>query len=148
MTHGRVSTGAHKPGPGVPSSSSHWLLVSPNNPLLQRTGLPGGLGDGSVRFQSFLLEKEAAVRNRSWPAGGAPTHLRTSQWKGLHSLAPALYQGVTELYKGFPEGSVLRICLPVQETRVPSLGQEDPLEKEMAPCSSIRARRNLMDRGA
>ena len=31
----------------------------------------------------------------------------------------------------------LRIHLPVQETRVPSLHQEDPLEKEIATHSSI-----------
>ena len=33
------------------------------------------------------------------------------------------------------------------ETQVQSLGQEDPLEKEMAPHSSVLAWRN-MDRGA
>ena len=32
-----------------------------------------------------------------------------------------------------------RICLPVQETWVPSLAQEDPLEEEMATHSSILA---------
>ena len=32
-----------------------------------------------------------------------------------------------------------RICLPMQETQVWSLGQEDPLEKEMATHSSILA---------
>ena len=32
-----------------------------------------------------------------------------------------------------------RICLSRQETRVQSLGQEDPLEKEMATQSSILA---------
>ena len=31
------------------------------------------------------------------------------------------------------------ICLPMQETQVQSLGQEDPLEKEMATHSSILA---------
>ena len=36
-----------------------------------------------------------------------------------------------------------RIHLPVQETRVPSLGPEDPLEKEMATHSSILAWRIL-----
>ena len=30
-------------------------------------------------------------------------------------------------------------CLPVEETGVPSLGGEDPLEKEMATHSSILA---------
>jgi len=34
------------------------------------------------------------------------------------------------------------------ETRVPSLGQEDTLEKEMATHSSILAWRIPMDRGA
>ena len=32
-----------------------------------------------------------------------------------------------------------RISLPIQETRVHSLHQEDPLEKEMAICSSVLA---------
>ena len=36
----------------------------------------------------------------------------------------------------------------VQESRVQSLGWEDPLEKEMATHSSIFAGKNLMDRGA
>ena len=43
---------------------------------------------------------------------------------------------------GFPSGSVVKILLPMQETQemwVRSLGQEDPLEKEMAPHSSILA---------
>ena len=39
----------------------------------------------------------------------------------------------------FPGGSVVNICLPTQETRVPSLGQEDPLKEEMASHSSILA---------
>ena len=33
----------------------------------------------------------------------------------------------------------LRISLPMQETQIRSLGQEDPLEKEMATHSSILA---------
>ena len=36
----------------------------------------------------------------------------------------------------------------VQETRVPSLGREDPLEKELATHSSILAWENSMDKGA
>ena len=32
-----------------------------------------------------------------------------------------------------------RICLPMQEMQVQSLGQEDPLEREMATKSSILA---------
>ena len=36
----------------------------------------------------------------------------------------------------------------MQETQVRSLGQEDPLEEEMATYSSILAWENPMDRGA
>ena len=36
----------------------------------------------------------------------------------------------------------------MQETWVQSLGQEDPLEKDMATHSSILAWKNPMDRGA
>ena len=46
-------------------------------------------------------------------------------------------------YKGFfPDGSVVKNLPAVQktqETQVQSLGQEDPLEKEMATDSSILA---------
>ena len=43
---------------------------------------------------------------------------------------------------GASHGAVVKICLPMQEMQemeVGSLGQEDPLEKEMAPHSSILA---------
>ena len=38
---------------------------------------------------------------------------------------------------GFPWGSVVKMHLPMQETLVQPLGQEDPLEKEVATYSSI-----------
>ena len=41
-----------------------------------------------------------------------------------------------------------RISLPRQETKVQSLGGEDPPEKGMATCSSILGLENPMDRGA
>ena len=40
---------------------------------------------------------------------------------------------------GFPDGSVVKNPPAMQETRVQSLGQEDPLEKEMATHFSILA---------
>ena len=40
---------------------------------------------------------------------------------------------------GFPDGSVVKNLLAVQETKVRSLGREDPLEKEMATHSNIFA---------
>ena len=40
---------------------------------------------------------------------------------------------------GFPGGSAVRNLPAVQEIWVPSLSQEDPLEKEMATDSSVLA---------
>ena len=42
---------------------------------------------------------------------------------------------------GFPGGSMVKkkTCLPMSETPVQPLGQEDPRSKGMAPHSSIRA---------
>ena len=41
--------------------------------------------------------------------------------------------------KGFPDGLVVKNLPAMQETQVQSLGQEDPLEKEMATHSSVHA---------
>ena len=43
---------------------------------------------------------------------------------------------------GFPGGSVVKNLPAMQETQVQFLGQEDPLEKEMAIHSSILAWKN------
>jgi hypothetical protein len=43
--------------------------------------------------------------------------------------------------KGFPSGSAVKNLPAMQETRVPSLSQEDPLEEGMETHSSILARR-------
>ena len=43
------------------------------------------------------------------------------------------------LLRGFSNVSVVKSLLAIQETRVLSLGQEDPLEEEMATHSSILA---------
>ena len=52
---------------------------------------------------------------------------------------------------GFSSGAVAKnppAVQEIQETWVLSLGQEDPLEEEMASYSSILAWKNSMDRGA
>ena len=41
--------------------------------------------------------------------------------------------------QGFPDGSVVKNPPAMQEMQVPSLSQEDPLEKEMAAHSRILA---------
>ena len=38
---------------------------------------------------------------------------------------------------GFPDGSVVKNLLVMQETQVQPLGREEPLEKEMSTHSSI-----------
>ena len=43
------------------------------------------------------------------------------------------------LIYGFPDGSLVRIHLPMKEMQVLSLGQEESLEKDMATHSSILA---------
>ena len=52
---------------------------------------------------------------------------------------------------GFPGGSVIRIHLLMQETQgmqVQSLGQEDPLEEELATPLQYSCLENSMDRGS
>ena len=51
-------------------------------------------------------------------------------------------------YGASPVAQLVKSLPAVQETQVPSLGREDPLEKEMATHSRILAWRNPMDRGA
>ena len=52
------------------------------------------------------------------------------------------------IYMGFPGSSAGKESAAVQETPVGFLGQEDPLEEEMATHSSILAWRVPMDGGA
>ena len=75
------------------------------------------------------------------PSLGSQSQIRLKRLSSSSSSS-SLY------YVGFPGGVVVKnpIHLPVQETQetwVWSLGQEDPLEKEMAIHSSILAWRNL-----
>ena len=50
-----------------------------------------------------------------------------------------LDQGTMITYECFPSGSAVMNPPAIQETWVPSLGGEDPLEKEMVTHSSIIA---------
>ena len=64
----------------------------------------------------------------------------TVQCSGLHdstSGGPGLIPG--QETKDFPGGTIVKNLPAKQETRAQSLGQEDPLEKEMATHSSILA---------
>ena len=57
----------------------------------------------------------------------------------FYGLGSVLYSKTSILGRGFPGGSVIKNLPTMQETRVRSLGQEDPLEKGMAIPSSILA---------
>ena len=47
--------------------------------------------------------------------------------------------GHTHIYMGFPGGSVVKNLPAKQEMQIRSLGQEEPLEEEMATHSSVFA---------
>jgi len=77
--------------------------------------------------------KEGAQR---WETTG------TMDWRGFDEVQVLLVASLAVQW--------LRICLPMQEMRVRSLGLEDPLGKEMATHSSIlawkiHAQRSLVD---
>ena len=68
------------------------------------------------------------------PSMGVPVlPLMLKGWLCIHLSLPL------ERQLGFSGGSVVKNLPAMQETRVRSLGQEDPLEKEMATHSSILA---------
>ena len=50
-----------------------------------------------------------------------------------------LFSITMSIILGFPGGSVVKNLPAKQETEVQSLGQEDPLEKEVEACFSILA---------
>ena len=57
----------------------------------------------------------------------------------MSSLKKEKEKKVLRILMGIPGDSVVKNHLPMQETRVQSLVQEDPLEKEMATHSNILA---------
>ena len=66
----------------------------------------------------------------------------TCKYHSCNSTESMLLQGLPRWLSG------KRIHLPMQEMQVQFLGQEDPLEEEMAIHSSISYLENPMDRGA
>ena len=56
--------------------------------------------------------------------------------------------GLWEMIRASLEAHMVKNLPPMQEIRVCSLSQEDPLEKGLATHSSILAWRTPMDRGA
>ena len=80
------------------------------------------------------------------------THILYSPWGRKESdMTEQLSLSYIVFTTGFPSGSVVK-NLPamqeMQETHIPSLDQEDPLEESMATHCSILAWRIPTDRGA
>ena len=83
-------------------------------------------------FLCFLIRHFTRVPEKFWPFT-VPTSLLCAPDL---ALCQPLHKGMT-----LTGGSVVRNPPAVQELRVPSLGQEYPLEKEMATHSSILSQR-------
>ena len=130
-----------------------WMLIS--SPCGKQY-VPISLGP----FPSGSLGVFPSIRLSQNPAEPLAHHLFSCGGIGRHRLwwcqttwHGSLNPTYTELcaFSGHPGGSVVKNLPAVQEmqeTWVWSLGQEDPLEKEMATHSSILAWRNPMDRRA
>ena len=85
------------------------------------------------RLQSMGLQR---VRH-GWATN---THTHTVINSSMKALGRQRFKQGTKTWYEFPWWlSDKRICLPVQETRIQSLSQEDPLKKETATHSSILA---------
>ena len=80
-----------------------------------------------------------------FPLEGEPTKIKRVSWWHLSTKEDAHRHAQAENLIHLPKSGAsllaqwLRISLPMQETQIRSLGQEDPLEKEMATHSSILA---------
>ena len=81
-------------------------------------------------YDSLQMAKREAFRSMNASA---------SRHTGAPSLKWDLSRHVIGLWHSSPGGSEVKNLPAVQETRVPSLGREDPLKKEMATHSSILA---------
>ena len=91
-------------------------------------------------------------RPEGQPGNSATETQKQSTWReGLHRLDRSCYAAYdvpwclyytiyyTICYTGFPGGLVVKNPTSRQETWVPSLGWEGPVEKEMTTHSTIRA---------
>ena len=103
------------------------------------------LSDFTFTFHFHALEKAMATHSSVLALripgvgepGGLPSmgsHRVGHDWSDLAAAAAA-----AAFFMGFPGGSEVKNLPTMQETSVWSLGQEDPLEKEMAAHSSVLA---------
>ena len=97
-----------------------------------------------VRGPREEIKNLLCINFTKWPGAlcrPKPTDLLPKTWEptNIHPFL-VVSPGPWEIRKA-PSGSALKNLPAVQETQVQSLGQEDPLEEEMATHSSILARK-------
>ena len=123
----------------------HSELAAVTQPVSERAGCGPGLSDpASHAFNSYQVPRVLNTGNGGGH-GGRGWMLQNCTCQGDLDLVALL-----TLYHR-SGGSVVKNPPPVQkiqETRLQSLGWEDPLDEEMATHSSILAWKNPTDRGA
>ena len=135
-------------GPGSPSRALSWRISSDNQGGRQWAGsVPLNLFPVLSSRNSFnnLLNAYCVPAVISGSGGTCPCSpdslsgsiVCVSVCRGRGEVflvsSPPSFKGASLV------AETVKICLPMQESWVPSLGQEDPLEKEMAAHSSILA---------
>ena len=92
-----------------------------------------------LKWQLTLILNSRDVSGVLWKIAGETAHDLSRRFTGV------IWGGI---FGASLVAHMVKIPPAMQETWVQSLGQEDPLEKEMATHSSILAWKNPMDRGA
>ena len=87
-------------------------------------------------FQARIPEWVAMPSSRGFSEPGIESTSPASQ---VNSLLLSHWGSSLYVYMGFPGGSEVKRLPGMREIRVQCLGQEDPLEKAMAPHSSTLA---------
>ena len=91
---------------------------------------------GVIIILFFLPESKAVA---SWPADHQYSHVSVYFGELLEVFILTFFHPPKELVKTSLVAQMVKRLPAVQETRVQSLGREDPLEKEMATHSSTLA---------
>ena len=128
--------------PAVPIRCAHFLLCPAGTCLLPppmpvpRWTTPSAISDASQnKLKLFPNESSHKTEDSLQPRDSS------EQKQGTQGTKSRSIQWLTEeqAWRGLSCGSVVKNLPAMQETRVRSLGREDPLEKGMAVHSSILA---------